>query len=200
MIKLISAKIISQININQYSRNSLISVIGPMGSGKTTYIKKQLLDNHPDHYYCSIDEYLKYFTDIKESDPNKLFKLCRVIGINVTNYLQDNNISMIIEGTGIHMDTIDYYNRLKTDGYHIVTYFIKTELEVCRQRVKVRNEIKGNLHKVLDKDVVSYYTKLWNDMEHKHKAVSDKVVYVENYSPSPSKTPASVCGSVVSGF
>ena len=198
MIKSISEKVISQININNYSRNSLISVIGPMGSGKTTYIKKQLIDNYTDHYYCSIDEYLKYFTDVEESNPQKLFKLCREVGINVTNYLQDNNISMIIEGTGIHMDTIDYYNRLKTDGYHIITYFIKTELEVCRQRVKARNEIKDNLHKVLDEDVISYHKKLWNKMEHEHLTISDKVIYIENYSPS--KTPSSVCGSVVSGF
>lgn len=197
MIKSIAKKYINAINLSKYSKNHLIAVIGPMGSGKTTYITKEIIKKYPNHYNCSIDEYIEHFASL-ESDPRKLFKMCREVGIIVTDYLLDNNISMIIEGTGIHADTIEYFKRLKQAGYTIETHFLKTDMEICRQRVKERNEIKDNNHKVLDEDVVSYYGKLWLEPNPTHdliKEVSDKVIYVYNYSKS-SKTPASVWGSI----
>lgn len=191
MIKQISQKIIANItkNISQYSNNNLIYVCGPMGSGKTTYIKKTILKKYPTYFPCFTDEYIPYFAD-NETDPRKLFKLCREVGIIVSDFLLENNISMIIEGTGIHMDTIEYFKNLKQKGYNITTYFIRTDLEICRTRVENRNKIKDNLHKVLDEDVINYYNTLWIGSKDKFKMeeliqnISDEIINIENYSIS----------------
>ena len=92
---------------------------------------------------------------------------------------------MIVEGTGINMDIIDYIKDLKSKGYRISTHFLKTELEICRQRIAERNQIKKHLHKVLDEDVIKYYNILWNQPRHMYKMIeniSDTVQYIDNYS------------------
>lgn len=188
LIKQISETKINQIDLNKYSKQKLLFICGPMGSGKTTFIKNQLINHEPEsnsYYYSSIDELIDNFTHL-ENDPRKLFQLCRKVGIIITDYLLKHKVSMILEGTGIHMDTIDYFKQLKKSGYEINTYFIKTELELCRQRVKKRNLIKENTHIVLDEDVVKYYKLLWNNtengkMETAITEISDKIKYIMNY-------------------
>jgi len=91
---------------------------------------------------------------------------------------------MIIEGTGVNEDIIPYLKRLKKAGYSIDTYFMKTNINLCRNRVHNRNHI--NIHKVLDEDVVKYHKILWNDTgkTKMHKLISNissVVTYINDY-------------------
>jgi predicted ABC-type ATPase len=156
--------IIKDIDINKYSKKSLIFVCGPMGSGKSTYINDKF-KNH-DAYYCNIDKWVHYFIPY-ENEPGKLYSLCRKVGIIVTDYLLEQNISMILEGTGINLDTIEYLKRLKNADYKINTYFLVTDIETCRNRVIKRNV--NNLHIVDDKDVINAH----------------RILYGQNYLLSP---------------
>jgi predicted kinase len=177
---------VTQIVINKvikehFSSNKIIFVCGPMGSGKTTYIKHNLLQSKM-YYYHSIDELIPYFIDI-ESDPRKMYQLCRSVGIKVTDFLLEKNISMIIEGTGKNMDMVDYLKRLKQSGYNIRTIFITTDLKTCRERVKIRNTQQK--HQVLDEDIIEYYKILWDQDKNMSKIISEvsnDVEFVDNYS------------------
>lgn len=160
LTKTIASSIIEQIKKQNYDSKKLIFVCGVMGSGKTTFIKNMLLTKSNKSYYSSIDEVIPFFRDIGMTDSREIYRECRKVGIEVTNYLMENNISMIIEGTGANRDIIDYIQKLKSKNYYIKTYFIKTQLEMCRQRVRERN--KTSNHIVLDKDVIEYHNKLWN--------------------------------------
>lgn len=173
--------VITKLNKKHFSSNQIIFVCGPMGSGKTTYIKHNLLKSKK-YYYHNIDELIPYFLDM-ESDPRKMYQLCRSVGIKITDYLLENNISMIIEGTGRNMEIVDYLKRLKQNGYNVKTIFIKTSLETCRDRIKIRN--KKQDHQVLDEDVIEYYNILWeqnNNMSKIISQISNDVEFVDNYS------------------
>lgn len=188
----ISLAIINKIkeNKDKYSTKELSFVCGPMGSGKTTFILSKLLNNsHMKSYYSSIDELIPYFKKFEITDSRIMYKLCRQVGIEVTDYLLENNISMIIEGTGINKDMYDYLLRVKEKGYHITTYFLKTDLNICRERVKIRN--KHSQHKVMDEDVILYHKILWDGIDTEQKteqlfvSISDDVKYISNYSSIP---------------
>jgi predicted kinase len=171
-------------NIDKYSRNNIVYVCGPMGSGKSTYIKHKLVRCGINAYYSSIDELQHYFVN-ETTHPQELYQLCRKVGIIVTDYLLENNISMVIEGTGINMDMVEYLQRLKLSGYKIKTIFLKTSLETCLTRVSKRNETDA--HKVILSDIEKYYNILWNGsmekekMETQYVNISDSVLYVYNY-------------------
>lgn len=181
IILTLADNIIKSIQKTKYSVNKCLFVCGPMGSGKSTFIKTNLV-NHPifgTYYYSSIDDLVPLLDN--RLDVRQKYLISREVGIIVTDYLLDNNISMIIEGTGVNHDMIDYLDRLRNKGYQIATYFLKTELEVCRDRVKDRNT--KQVHQVLDEDVVSYYQKLWQTetVRQSISRMSDRVCYVHNY-------------------
>jgi predicted ABC-type ATPase len=186
IIKSVSNIIINNIKKHQhlYSHNQLIYVCGVMGSGKTTFIQNKLLSQHPNLYYSSIDNLIPYFTSY-HNNSHKLYQLCRQTGIIITDYLLENNISMIIEGTGINMDTVEYLQKLKNQKYNILTYFLKTDLQLCRDRVKQRNQTE--IHKVKDQDIITYYDILWNNNNEKNMVqqinnISNAIVHIDNYS------------------
>lgn len=165
--------------LSSYSKRRCVFVCGPMGSGKTTFIKDTLLPNEKlKAYYSSIDELTKYFPD---SDSKSSYQLTREVGIITTDFLLDNKVSMIIEGTGVNSDMIEYLERLKKEDYHISTYFLKTDLKMCLDRVSKRN--KRQERQVLPDDIHDYWNKLWGDkgMQDAIAYVSDRVCYVENY-------------------
>ena len=188
LVRNVSKTVIENISSSKhkYTTNQLYFVCGPMGSGKTTYINTNLLQNEDiKAYYSNIDDLISYFKK-ETDDPRQLYQLTRQVGIIVTDYFLENHISMVIEGTGINMDTIEYFERLKKNGYQINTIFMKTELNTCRHRVKLRNETAS--HKVLDEDIIKYYQILWDGDDGKTKMeklisdISDNVTYVDNYS------------------
>lgn len=188
------SKIDNDIQNNKYSKGKLYFICGAMGSGKSTFIKhyknKNSNDNDNDNdltekfkkcFYSNIDVFVTQFSD-KFNNYQK-YLLCREVGIMETDYLLENNISMVIEGTGINDDTIEYFERIKKANYTLITYFLKTNLEVCRQRIKNRNKIQS--HKVNDEDIIKYYNILWtlNDGKYKNiQAISDQYYILPNFS------------------
>lgn len=159
---------------DSYNKNNLMYVVGIMGSGKTTFIKKHLLDLLPNYYYSSIDDYIKYFADGKLNS-DSVYQLCRKVGVIVTDYILNNNISTILEGTGTNADILPYLRRLKSAGYKIKTYFLRIQLGLCNTRVISRNRDDPS-HFVNIERLSEYHTILWNDMYKRIIEVSDKVV------------------------
>ncbi len=159
---------------DSYDKNNLFYIVGIMGSGKTTFIKKHLLDLLPNYYYSNIDDYVTYFADGK-LDSDSVYQLCRKVGIIVTDYILDNNISIILEGTGTNADIIPYLQRLKNAGYKIKTYFMRIQLGLCNTRVIARNRDNPS-HYVNIGRLAEYHAILWDDMYKRIIEISDKVV------------------------
>lgn len=152
-----------------YEKGKITLVIGTMGAGKSTYIKQNLLDEKV--LYIAIDDYVKYFPDIP---PNRQYKLCRCIGIRITDYLLDEGISMILEGTGKNEDILYFLARLKKKGYEIKTIFMNTPLSQCIERVEHRNNDKNEQHKVDIDQIKISYNKLWKS------GMKEKIAHYSN--------------------
>lgn len=99
-----------------YDKRSILFVLGPPGSGKSTYIESIKKDGSYGSYdryvHTSIDDYIPEEM-LGKVDPHELYKEARKIGILFTDYLLEKNVSMIIEGTGQNVDMIQYLERLK---------------------------------------------------------------------------------------
>lgn len=125
-------------NIHNLSQMEIDIVFGPMGSGKSTFIRNNLMD--PKKVHVSIDEYI---SDVYSEEYTVLdmYKRVRRIGTIFTDKLLELKVSMIIEGTGINDDIIQYLQRLKEADYRINIYIINTPLNICIKRVKERNKL-----------------------------------------------------------
>jgi len=162
--------------IQRYSRRELTLVVGTMGSGKTTYIKKNLIGGK--HLYFSTDDYHEYF---QELDPNERYELCREIGIAVTDFLLDEEVSMVLESTGKNEDLIEYISRLKEKGYTVHSIFIQRSLEECINSVIKRNDDPDESHKVDPDSIPPAYEKLWeHGMKDRIIQISDKHSFIDN--------------------
>jgi len=169
-------KIISNIDLSNYSKKEFVAVIGPMGSGKTTLLKTKIIPKNKDKYYVSTDDYIDYM-DKYGYTLYDLYKRSRNIGIKLTDILLEKNVSIVCEATGSNKDFITYLQKLKNNGFHIKSYLVSTPLEVCIDRVKQRNEI--SYRKVSIEAVKKAYASLWNDNLEDLKKVSDEYEIVK---------------------
>lgn len=126
-------------NINAYSKREIDIVFGPMGSGKSTFIRTNLLDAKK--VSISIDDYIAYIRSDEKYTVMDMYKRARNIGSMFTDILLELKLSMIIEGTGINDDMFEYLQRLKDSNYNIRIYILNTPLDICIQRVKSRNKL-----------------------------------------------------------
>lgn len=144
-------------NKDKYSKFKAVFIFGCMGAGKSTFIKKNFKDQI-DMVSVSIDE---YFHELHTEDVSveHTYLQCREIGKIFTDWLLENKISVISEGTGQHSDILDYLKRLQTSGYVISSYFLRTPLETCLNRVEERN--KTTDRKVSQDSVKYAFKQLW---------------------------------------
>lgn len=177
LVKKVATQVINQIKKGNYSKFELHYVCGPMGSGKSSFTENKLLKKDDmKAYHCNIDKYIDYFND---TDSYTLYTMCRKVGIIVTDYLLDNQISMVIEGIGVNKDTVEFLKKARQNNYTVSTYFMMIDLETCRERVKNRNT-KGR-HKVTDENVVKAYNILYDEgseMKDLIVSESDNVVII----------------------
>ena len=144
-------------NIDKYSKSKVVFVFGCMGAGKSTFMEKNFKEQ-TDMVFVSIDD---YFHELHTEDVSieHTYLQCREIGILFTDWLLDNKISLLTEGTGQHSDILDYLKRLLASGYVISSYFLKTPLETCLERVKERNKMIDR--KVSPESVKYAFKQLW---------------------------------------
>jgi len=123
-----------------------VFVLGPMGAGKTTFIKEQLKSH--EHYsqygYVDTDEIMELLDGYSEDDVGKYYPIARHVAIHLTDWLLEEKISFVAEGTCVQYEELkDYMIRLKEKGYTIkVCHIDCPPLEDCLSRARKRERRK----------------------------------------------------------
>lgn len=126
---------------------------GPVGAGKSTFAA-QLSVSH-DIAHLNLDEWMatlfspdrpaenlvQWYTERKNRCIEQIWKVaCEML---------DAGQSVILELGLVQLaDREDFYRRVDGTDYHLQVYFVDTPLAVRRQRVRERNEQKGDTYRM----------------------------------------------------
>lgn len=129
-----------------------VFVLGPMGAGKTTVIENEF-HSHPvysNYAYVDTDEIMGMIPHFTSDKVEQYYPIARGIAIRLTDWILEQRISFIAEGTCVkYMELIDYMQRLKTGGYLIrVKRLPKVPLDVVLKRSMNRQNRKVPEHVV----------------------------------------------------
>lgn len=130
-----------------------IFVLGPMGAGKTTIIESEF-HSHPvysNYAYVDTDEIMGRIPCFTSDKVEQYYPIARGIAIRLTDWILEQRISFIAEGTCVkYLELIDYMQRLKNGGYVIrVKRLPKVPLDLILKRSKNR------LNRLVPEHVVS---------------------------------------------
>lgn len=119
-----------------------IFVLGPMGAGKTTVIENEFR-SHPAYAnfaFVDTDEIMGMIPHFTSDKVEEYYPIARGIAIQLTDWILEQRISFIAEGTCVkYIELIDYLKRLKTGGYIIrVKRLPQVPLDIVVKRSKHR--------------------------------------------------------------
>lgn len=154
-----------------------IFVLGPMGAGKSTVVteefKKDMLYNG--YAYVDTDEVMEQLEGFDSTRVEEFYPIARSAAIRLTDWLLDEKISFIAEGTCVkYEELVDYMYRLKHNGYVIkVKHVNNISLEeILRRAGKRKRKIPDNVVRSI------YYGSLKGVNELKKKN-ADKCLFEE---------------------
>lgn len=119
-----------------------IFVLGPMGAGKTTVINSDF-KCHPlfrNYAFVDTDEIMGMLNGFASDKVEEFYPVARHIAIRLTDWILDQKISFVAEGTCVkYLELIDYMHRLKSTGYNIrVKWLPLVSLETVLARARLR--------------------------------------------------------------
>lgn len=119
-----------------------VFVLGAMGVGKTTVIENEFRC-HPvysKYAYVDTDEIMGMLQGFAYDKVEEFYPIAREIAIRLTDWILDQKISFIAEGTCVkYLELIDYLQRLKTGGYVIrIKRLTHVPLDIVLERAKHR--------------------------------------------------------------
>ena len=155
---------------DNYTNLEIVFVLGPIGAGKTAFLKRHTwLHLVP----VVIDDYVKLILKQLPSEvaekllqeqtaQDTLYKASRWIGEEYTNWLLDQKLSMLCEGTGSNPDLLGFLERLQQMEYQITLHLLETPWVICCERVIKRNQTTER--KISHKAVHSTNVMFWNQL------------------------------------
>lgn len=127
-------------NVKHYG--NAIFVLGPMGAGKTTTIESCFKTHGYFRHYAYVDtDAIMGSIDAFSADKvDQYYPLARKIAIRLTDWILEEKISFVAEGTCVKVrELIEYMERLKESGYKIhVNHLVSDPLHVLLCRSKHR--------------------------------------------------------------
>eukprot|EP00794_Sanderia_malayensis_P014189 gene14189-15668_t len=127
---------------SKYHFEEAIFVLGPMGAGKSTVVEQEFKKHHiyKNYAYVDTDELMEKLDGFDSKRTGEFYPIARSIAIRLTDWLLDENISFIAEGTCVkYLELEDYMYRLKRKGYVIkVRHVNSISLEEILQRTAHR--------------------------------------------------------------
>ena len=135
---------------------TLHMLIGIPGSGKSTYAKNILMAKHKDAFYLASDKIRDNNPNVAEND------IWPIIYDTLASYLKDGH-DVIYDATNFNKKYRDIVKeRLRERNvidYDMKAYFFKTDVDVCINRVKKRNNVVGERYLPIDV-IMSYQDRL----------------------------------------
>lgn len=171
--RLINDWISSQKN-SKCHHGEAVFVLGPMGAGKTTVLLEEFKKHsvYKDYAYVDTDELMEKLDGFDSDRVEEFYPTARSIAIKLTDWLLNEQISFVAEGTCVkYLELEDYMLRLKNKGYVIrVRHVNDVPLEEILKRTSKRK-------RKVPEDVVEsiYYSSLTGVTELKKMNVNNNL-------------------------
>ena len=132
-----------------------VFVLGAMGAGKSTVITQEFRKHklYGKYAYVDTDELMQELDGFDPDNVEEFYPTARGVAIYLTDWLLDENISFVAEGTCVKYDELeDYMKRLKQRGYsikvkHVNNLSVNTVIERARRRHrKVPDEVVKSIY------------------------------------------------------
>jgi predicted ABC-type ATPase len=138
---------IASTNKRPSSAKQAVFVVGPLASGKSTYIRTHMTVEKRKELG------LYYFDQDQFHNPRFGYEYTRALAVRVTDLMLANGRSMLLESTGAHEDVLEFMDRLKRVGYSISLVVIQSssEEQILKQLAE-RNAL--NKSRVISAEVV----------------------------------------------
>jgi len=119
--RLINEWISNQLSMKQNCQEAVF-VLGPMGAGKTTVLQEVIKKKsvYKTYAFVDTDELMEKLDGFDSERVDDFYPKARSIAIKLTDWLLNENISFVAEGTCVkYLELKDYMQRLKSKGYVI---------------------------------------------------------------------------------
>jgi len=150
-----------------------VFVLGPMCAGKTSTIHSfGCLKQYKHFAYVDTDEIMTHLDGYCDTDIDKFYPSARNVSIHLTDWLLEERMSFIAEGTCVKfLELRDYMIRLKDHGYSIKVVKLDTApLDVLLERAEKRVRRRVSMDVIREIFVQSNIglQKMWeiNECEH----------------------------------
>jgi predicted kinase len=152
-----------------------IILMGLPLSGKTTWLIEQGYTTN-DYTFVSADEIKITHVDYSPEHPELVHEWSTVEAEKLMNSTSDTGKSIIMDSGSINNSyTVRIIKMLKSKGYSIHLVHIKTPLNICLERNKLRTR------KVPESEIIKKAIKE-NSQFHKLREISNKITYVSYYT------------------
>lgn len=140
--------------LDQYDAGKMpraVFVLGCPGAGKTSYIRTHLsIASARGAFVVDTDAFWRALHKPGE-DVAAVHARARAVATAVTSALVEQNVSMIMEGTGANEDILPFLRTMKAHGYRLHVLRLNPPVEECWARVRARN---AHSLRVLSEDTV----------------------------------------------
>lgn len=157
-------------------------VIGPNGSGKTTFVEQFLALELPGYPYVNADEIAKVRWP---TDPSTHAYDAAQLAAETRAQLIASGLSFIAETVFSHESKLDLIRSARETGYHVVLHVMLVPAELAVRRVAYRVQAGG--HDVPEHKIRERYQRLW-PLVAQAVSLADRAVLYDNSRPTgPSK-------------
>jgi predicted ABC-type ATPase len=149
-------------------------VIGPNGSGKTTFVEEFLALELPGYAYVNADEIAK---SRWPDDPGTHAYEAAQVAAETRAHLIAAGRSFIAETVFSHPSKLDLIRSAQTAGYQVVLHLMLVPEELAVRRVAYR--VKAGGHDVPERKIRERYERLWPLAAHA-VSLADRAVMYDN--------------------
>lgn len=157
-------------------------VVGPNGSGKTTFVTEFLARELPGHAYVNADEIAK--TRWPSDSAEHAYEAAR-IAAETRAHLIANGHSFIAETVFSHPSKLDLIRSAQEAGYLVVVHVMIVPEELAVRRVAYRVQAGG--HDVPEQKIRQRYHRLWRIVARAVSIADRAVVYDNSRLTGPGK-------------
>lgn len=157
-------------------------VVGPNGSGKTTFVEEFLARELPHYAYVNADEIAKVRWP---DDPARHAYEAAEVAAETRAHLIASGRSFIAETVFSHASKLDLIRDAKTAGYQVVLHVLLVPEELAVTRVAYR--VRAGGHDVPEQKIRERYQRLWPLVVQAVSMADRSVVYDNSRLTGPAR-------------